>query len=145
MNISYGEVEKFYADLLDTKTPRSTKYLVYQTYTEAKEYNEQLNAVIKGIKNKLNAKIDDIIIYPVDEYYIIKILLNEQWLYSVAFKNENGYYEFLFKFVHSLTECVLKFYVALSCEKLPQDEKQEVTNFIKKCIYYTNKEDAPHE
>lgn len=145
MDVTYNEVEKFYSDLMDTKTPRSAKYLVYQTYAEAKNYNEQINAVIKGIKNRLTAKIDDIVVYPIDEYYIAKILLNEQWLYSVVIKNEKGYYDFLFKFVHTLTECLLNFYITLSCEKLPQDEKQEVTNFIKKCIYYTNKEDAPHE
>lgn len=145
MSISYGEVEKFYADLLDTKTPRSTKYLIYQTYAEAKEYNEQINEVIKGIKNKLSVKIDDIVVCPIDEYYIIKILFNEQWLYSVTYKTEHGYYEMLFKFTHSLTECLLKFYIALSCEKFPQDEKRAMTKFIEKYIYYTNKEDVPHE
>lgn len=145
MEVTYNEVEKFYSDLMDTKAPRSAKYLVYQTYAEAKQYNEQINEVIKGIKNRLTAKIDDITVYPIDEYYITKILLNEQWLYSVVIKNEKGYYDFLFKFVHTLTECLLNFYITLSCEKLPQDEKQEVANFIKKCIYYTNKEDTPHE
>ena len=46
MSITYGDVEKFYSDLLDSKTPRSAKYLVYQTYAEAKERNELISEVL---------------------------------------------------------------------------------------------------
>lgn len=42
MELNYQEVEKFYSDLLDTKTPKAQKYLVYQTYAEAKETQEEL-------------------------------------------------------------------------------------------------------
>lgn len=52
MELNYKEVEEFYSDLLDTKTPKAQKYLVYKTYAEAKEEQENLQEVISFFEKK---------------------------------------------------------------------------------------------
>lgn len=71
LTASYQEVEDFFAELLDSKTLRAKKYLIYNTYKEAVN------------KNKL---VSDI------EYYLNTRNNNPKCKCSVQIPNENDNY-----------------------------------------------------
>ena len=95
MGITYGDAEKFYSDLLDSKTPRSAKYLVYQTYAEAKERNELINEVLAAWDGNVHSVTLRKEVYTItNNLFIIEEDYPKNQDYSIVVKNEDGTIDF---------------------------------------------------
>lgn len=143
MAITYGEAEKFYSDLLDSKTPRSAKYLVYQTYAEAKERNELISEVLTawdGNTRSITLRKEVYII--TNNLFIIEEDYPKSQDYSVIVKNENG--DFITYPLHynSFNQTLLATYLILNYPELTGSRRKEAMDFINKYLYYFNKEDT---
>lgn len=143
MNITYGEAEKFYADLLDSKTPRSAKYLVYQTYAEAKERNDLINEILeawRGTPTSATLRTDVLII--TDNLFIIEEDYPKNVDYSIVTKDENGKFTIYPIHCNSLNQVLLAAYLILTYPNMSSAQRVECINFIQKYLYYFNKEDV---
>lgn len=143
MNITYGEAEKFYADLLDSKTPRSAKYLVYQTYAEAKERNDLINKVLeawRGTPTSVTLRTDVLII--TDNLFIIEEDYPKNVDYSIVTKDEDGKFTTYPIHCDSLNQALLAAHLILTYPSMSSAQRVEGINFIQKFLYYFNKEDV---
>ena len=142
MPITYGEAEKFYSDLLDSKTPRSAKYLVYQTYAEAKERNELINEVLTvwdGNTRSITLRKEVYII--TNNLFIIEENYPKNQDYSVVVKNEDGNFIPYPLHYSSFNQTLFAAYIILTYPKLTDSRRTEAMDFINKYLYYFNKED----
>lgn len=143
MNITYGEAEKFYADLLDSKTPRSAKYLVYQTYAEAKERNDLINEVLeawRGTPTSVTLRTDVLII--TDNLFIIEEDYPKNVDYSIVTKDEDGKFTTYPIHCDSLNQALLAAYLIITYPELTGSRRKEAMDFINKYLYYFYKEDT---
>lgn len=143
MAITYGEAEKFYSDLLDSKTPRSAKYLVYQTYAEAKERNELINEILTawdGNTRSITLRKEVYII--TNNLFIIEEDYPKNQDYSIVVKNKDG--DFITYPLHcnSFNQALFAAYIILTYPELSDSRRTEAMDFINKYLYYFNKEDT---
>ena len=145
MELNYQEVEKFYSDLLDTKTPKAQKYLVYQTYAEAKEAQEELKDAVTYFQRNVYTKGCSCVAHKItDALYIIE---------SVSLIGERPHYYPLLCFGENFELCldtkgftfcttnyldaILYGYVYLYENTENAEEK---FNFVKTYLYYASQE-----
>lgn len=146
MGITYGDAEKFYSDLLDSKTPRSAKYLVYQTYAEAKERNELINEVLAAWDGNVHSVTLRKEVYTItNNLFIIEEDYPKNQDYSIVVKNEDG--DFITYPLHynSFNQALFASYIILTYPKLTGSRLTEAMDFINKYLYYFNKEDINND
>ena len=146
MELNYQEVEKFYSDLLDTKTPKAQKYLVYQTYAEAKEAQEELKDVVNYFQRNAYIKGCSCVAHKItDALYIIEAvaLVGEHEPHYYPLLCFEGNYElcldangYIFCTTNYL-DAILYGYVYLYENTENAEEK---FNFVKTYLYYSSQE-----
>lgn len=145
MELNYREVEKFYSDLLDTKTPKAQKYLVYQTYAEAKEAQEELKEAATYFQRNVYTKGCSYVAHKItDALYIIESvsLIGERPHYYPLLCFEGNYelcldtkgYNFC---TTNYLDAILYGYVYLYENTENAEEK---FNFVKTYLYYASQE-----
>ena len=146
MELNYQEVEKFYSDLLDTKTPKAQKYLVYQTYAEAKEAQEELKDAVTYFQHNAYTKGCSCVAHKItDALYIIEtasLIGGHKPLYFplLCF---NGNYELCldangYKFsTANYLDSILYGYI---CLYKNTENAEEKFNFVKTYLYYSSQE-----
>lgn len=146
MELNYQEVEKFYSDLLDTKTPKAQKYLVYQTYAEAKEAQEELKDAANYFQRNAYTKGSSCVAHKItDILYIIETV-------SLVESHESHYHPLLC-FEGNYELCLdTKGYVFCTTNYLDAifygyiylydnpDNAEEKFNFVKTYLYYASQE-----
>ena len=146
MELNYQEVEKFYSDLLDTKTPKAQKYLVYQTYAEAKEAQEELKEAVNYFQRNAYTKGSSCVAHKItDILYIIETV-------SLVESHESHYHPLLC-FEGNYELCLdTKGYVFCTTNYLDAifygyiylydnpDNAEEKFNFVKTYLYYASQE-----
>lgn len=146
MELNYQEVEKFYSDLLDTKTPKAQKYLVYQTYAEAKEAQEELKDVVNYFQHNAYAKGRSCVAHKIaDVLYIIESvsLVEEHEPHYYPLLCLNGNYELCLDtkgynfYTTNYLDAILYGYVYLYENTENAEEK---FNFVKTYLYYSSQE-----
>lgn len=146
MELNYQEVEKFYSDLLDTKTPKAQKYLVYQTYAEAKEAQEELKDAVTYFQRNAYTKGCSCVAHKItDVLYIIESvsLIGEHKPHYYPLLCFEGNYElcldangYNFCTINYL-DSVLYGYIYLYKNTENAEEK---FNFVKTYLYYASQE-----
>lgn len=145
MELNYQEVEKFYSDLLDTKTPKAQKYLVYQTYAEAKEAQEELKDAVTYFQRNVYTKGCSCVAHKItDALYIIE---------SVSLIGERPHYYPLLFFGGNYELCLdTKGYTFCTTNYLDAilygyvylyentENAEEKFNFVKTYLYYSSQE-----
>lgn len=145
MELNYQEVEKFYSDLLDTKTPKAQKYLVYQTYAEAKEAQEELKDAVTYFQRNVYTKGCSCVAHKItDALYIIE---------SVSLIGERPHYYPLLCFEGNYELCLdTKGYTFCTTNYLDAilygyvylyentENAEEKFNFVKTYLYYASQE-----
>ena len=145
MELNYREVEKFYSDLLDTKTPKAQKYLVYQTYAEAKEAQEELKEAATYFQRNVYTKGCSYVAHKItDALYIIESvsLIGEHPHYYPLLCFEGNYelcldtkgYNFC---TTNYLDAILYGYIYLYKNTENAEEK---FNFVKTYLYYASQE-----
>lgn len=146
MELNYQEVEKFYSDLLDTKTPKAQKYLVYQTYAEAKEAQEELKDVVNYFQRNAYTKGCSCVAHKItDALYIIEAvaLVGEHEPHYYPLLCFEGNYELCldangYNFcTANYLDAILYGYVYLYENTENAEEK---FNFVKTYLYYSSQE-----
>lgn len=146
MTITYGEAEKFYSDLLDSKTPRSAKYLVYQTYAEAKERNELISEVLAAWGGNTRPVTLRQEVYTItNNLFIIEEDFSKNQDYSIVVKNEEGDFIVYPFYYNSFNQALFAAYIILTYPKLAGSRRTEAMDFINKYLYYFNKEDTNND
>lgn len=146
MTITYGEAEKFYSDLLDSKTPRSAKYLVYQTYAEAKERNELISKVLAAWGGNTRPVTLRQEVYTItNNLFIIEEDFSKNQDYSIVVKNEDEDFIVYPFYYSSFNQTLLAAYIILTYPKLAGSRRTEAMDFINKYLYYFNKEDTNND
>lgn len=146
LELNYQEVEKFYSDLLDTKTPKAQKYLVYQTYAEAKEAQEELKEAVNYFQRNAYTKGSSCVAHKIaDILYIVETV-------SLVESHESHYYPLLcFEGNYKLCfdtkgyafcttnylDAILYGYIYLYDN--PENAKEKF-NFVKTYLYYASQE-----
>lgn len=142
MNITYGEAEQFYADLLDSKTPRSAKYLVYQTYAEAKERNDLINEVLEAWRGNLTSITLRTEVYVItNNLFVIEENYPKNQDYSIVTKDDKGNFTSYPLHYSSFNQVLLAAYIITTCPKMNASHRKEAHDFIDKYFYYFSKED----
>ena len=145
MELNYREVEKFYSDLLDTKTPKAQKYLVYQTYAEAKEAQEELKEAATYFQRNVYTKGCSYVAHKItDALYIIESvsLIGERPHYYPLLCFEGNYELCLDTKGHNFCttnylDAILYGYIYLYENTENAEEK---FNFVKTYLYYASQE-----